>query len=113
MHHEQLLQSYEEGAKTFSSWVDGEMTEVEAMEPGNSVEELTKQQEEFERYLKEEKPSHQQELFKVENAILSLQSSQRNNGRPVHEVTDAELAPKELSRKWEQLCQMQGYVLYG
>lgn len=103
-----VLRRYNEGAASFGNWVDGETVTVESMEPGVSVEELEAQQAEFEKYLSEEKPAKQQELFRVESSLLSLQSSQRNNGRPIQEVADEELAPATLNRKWETLCELQG-----
>ena len=108
MHHEKLLEEYNEGAAKFGAWVDAETEKISAAEPGISVEELEAQQAEFEKYLSDDKPAHQQELFKVESSLLSLQSSQRNNGRPIQEVSDEQLAPTTLNRKWETLCQLQG-----
>lgn len=80
MHHEKLLEEYNTSAAEFGDWVDGEMVTVESMEPGVSVEELEEQQKEFGEYLLNEKPKRQQDLLKVQNTLLSLQSSQRNNG---------------------------------
>jgi Ca2+-binding EF-hand superfamily protein len=98
--HDKLIADYNAGSSDLNGWTGTKTAELEAMPFADNTEGIKNALDDFYSYKSNEKPAKQGKLLEMEGMLGALQSSCKNNDRPVYAPA---IGAADLEGAWEGL----------